>query len=327
MPVTRPRCFTNQRCATVAANTRAIDPVPSPISTPQVRTSCQLARTKMLSPEPSAISTSALLVTRRRPNRSISAAAKGAVSPKSTRFTPTASDRVPRDQPNSSWRGTISTPGAARKPAAPSRATKATPATSQAGWMRERGGATVVMRHLPGATAGETDATALDFSQASQIPPCVVEKETAVPLRSDWSQATCPIARSLDVVGDPWVVLVLREAFTGTTRFEQLRSALGCADNVLSRRLSAMVQAGLLVRAPYDAGNRTREEYLLTDAGRELLPVLHALAQWGERHRPASTGRLVRRPRRLWRADRQRRHVHGVRGAADVGHGLVAPSA
>jgi DNA-binding HxlR family transcriptional regulator len=114
-----------------------------------------------------------------------------------------------------------------------------------------------------------------------------------VPLRSDWSQATCPIARSLDVVGDPWVVLMLREAFTGATRFEQFRSALGCADNVLSRRLSAMVDEGLLVRAPYDAGNRTREEYLLTDAGRELLPVLHALAQWGERHRPASTGRLV----------------------------------
>jgi DNA-binding HxlR family transcriptional regulator len=113
-----------------------------------------------------------------------------------------------------------------------------------------------------------------------------------VPLRSDWSAATCPIARSLDVVGDPWVVLVLREALTGATRFEQFRSALGIADNVLSRRLAAMVEAGLLTRAPYDAGNRTREEYLLTDAGADLLPVLNALAQWGECHRPAATGRM-----------------------------------
>ena len=114
-----------------------------------------------------------------------------------------------------------------------------------------------------------------------------------MPLRSDWSEAACPIARSLDVVGDPWVLLVLREALTGTTRFEQFRSALGVADNVLARRLAAMVQAGLLARAPYDAGNRTREEYLLTPAGSDLFPVLHALAQWGERHRPAADGRRL----------------------------------
>ena len=113
-----------------------------------------------------------------------------------------------------------------------------------------------------------------------------------MPLRSDWSAATCPIARSLDVVGDPWVVLVLREALTGTTRFDEFRTALGIADNVLSRRLAAMVEAGLLTRSPYDAGNRTRQEYLLTDAGADLLPVLHALAQWGQRHRPAATGRM-----------------------------------
>ena len=74
---------------------------------------------------------------------------------------------------------------------------------------------------------------------------------------------------------------------------EQLRSALGVADNVLSRRLAAMVEAGLLTRAPYDAGNRTREEYLLTPAGTDLFPVLHALAQWGERHRPAADGRRL----------------------------------
>ena len=113
-----------------------------------------------------------------------------------------------------------------------------------------------------------------------------------MPLRSDWSDAQCPIARSLDVVGDPWALLVLREALTGTTRFDAFRDALGVADNVLSRRLSALVETGLLTRSPYDDGNRTRHEYLLTDAGTDLLPVVHALAQWGERHRPRPGGRL-----------------------------------
>ena len=113
-----------------------------------------------------------------------------------------------------------------------------------------------------------------------------------MPLRSDWSEATCPIARSLDVVGDPWVLLVLREALTGATRFEQFRDALGVADTVLSRRLSAMVDADLLVRTPYVDRHRTRHEYLLTGAGRDLLPVVNALAQWGERHRARPTGRL-----------------------------------
>ena len=113
-----------------------------------------------------------------------------------------------------------------------------------------------------------------------------------MPLRSDWSEAGCPIARSLDVVGDPWVLLVLREALTGATRFDQLRDALGVADNVLSRRLSSMVDGGLLVRTPYADQHRTRHEYVLTGAGRDLLPVLNALAQWGDRHRSRPTGRL-----------------------------------
>jgi DNA-binding HxlR family transcriptional regulator len=113
-----------------------------------------------------------------------------------------------------------------------------------------------------------------------------------MPLRSDWSGASCPIARSLDVVGDPWVLLVLREALTGASRFEQFGSRLGVADNVLSRRLAQMVEAGLLTRSPYRAGNRVQQHYLLTGAGRDLLPVLHALAGWGDRHRPRSTGRL-----------------------------------
>ena len=76
---------------------------------------------------------------------------------------------------------------------------------------------------------------------------------------------------------------------------DDFRAALGVADGVLSRRLAAMVDDGLMTRAPYRSGNRTREEYLLTDAGRDLLPVLHALVRWGETHRPRPTGR------RSWR--------------------------
>jgi len=108
-----------------------------------------------------------------------------------------------------------------------------------------------------------------------------------MPLRSDWSANACPIARSLEVVGDPWVLLILREAMLGARRYEQFRAALGVADNVLSRRLQGMVDAGLLRRAPYRGEQRTHHEYQLTAAGSDLLPLLHALALWGETHTPA----------------------------------------
>jgi DNA-binding HxlR family transcriptional regulator len=103
-------------------------------------------------------------------------------------------------------------------------------------------------------------------------------------LRQDWSQHPCPIARTLDVVGDPWVMLVLREALLGSTRFEQFRHNLQVADNVLSKRLTQMVEAGLLRREPYRGRQRTHEEYVITEAGADLLPVLNALARWGEAH-------------------------------------------
>jgi DNA-binding HxlR family transcriptional regulator len=110
------------------------------------------------------------------------------------------------------------------------------------------------------------------------------------PLRSDWSTSTCPIARSLDVVGDPWIMLILREAMLGSRRYEQFRSSLGAADNVLSRRLQAMVDAGLLERVPYRAPKRTHHEYRLTEAGTDLLPILHALVLWGEKHTSSPLG-------------------------------------
>ncbi|MBN6191037.1 helix-turn-helix transcriptional regulator [Aneurinibacillus sp. BA2021] len=98
-----------------------------------------------------------------------------------------------------------------------------------------------------------------------------------MPLRSDWSSATCPIARSADVLADPWVLLLLRELFSGRTRFDELRAATGAADSVLSRRLTAMHDAGLLTREDPSEG---RSGYRLTDAGLATLPILHAYARF-----------------------------------------------
>ncbi|MBN9213496.1 MAG: HxlR family transcriptional regulator [Microbacterium sp. SCN 70-200] len=103
-------------------------------------------------------------------------------------------------------------------------------------------------------------------------------------LRSDWSTEFCPIRRALDVLGDPWVLLIVRDALHGRGRFDALRENLGISEAVLSRRLGAMVEAGLLVRVPYRDGARTRHEYAVTDAAAELLPILQQLAVWGEKH-------------------------------------------
>jgi DNA-binding HxlR family transcriptional regulator len=100
-------------------------------------------------------------------------------------------------------------------------------------------------------------------------------------LRSDWSNENCPIARSLEVLGDPWVMLVLRQAFSGVRRFEQFREQLGVADNVLSKRLSTLVDAGLLRRVPYQDQRRTRHEYVLDGCRRRYLPDRHRARAMG----------------------------------------------
>lgn len=105
-----------------------------------------------------------------------------------------------------------------------------------------------------------------------------------MPLRSDWSDELCPIRRSLDVLGDPWVLLIIRDALHGRGRFEQLRENLSISDAVLSRRLSAMVEAGLLVRVEYRDGGRARHGYAASHRAADLLPVLQQLAIWGEKH-------------------------------------------
>jgi DNA-binding HxlR family transcriptional regulator len=95
------------------------------------------------------------------------------------------------------------------------------------------------------------------------------------------------MARGLDILGDPWGMLVLREVFFGNGRFDAIKARLGAADSVLTRRLAALVDAGLLTRRPYDDGGRTRHEYVLTAKGADALPVLNAVVLWAEKHLPA----------------------------------------
>jgi DNA-binding HxlR family transcriptional regulator len=98
----------------------------------------------------------------------------------------------------------------------------------------------------------------------------------------------CPIARSLAVLGEKWTLLVVREALWGRTRFAEFRANLGIAPDVLADRLQTLVDGGILQRRAYrEEGQREREEYVLTDAGRDLLPALAALGNWGNQHRPS----------------------------------------
>ncbi|WP_427016005.1 winged helix-turn-helix transcriptional regulator [Pseudarthrobacter sp. P1] len=108
-------------------------------------------------------------------------------------------------------------------------------------------------------------------------------------LRSDWSNRPCPIARGIDMVGDPWVLLVLRELVAGVRRFDEIRENLEVADNILSNRLAYMVEAGLAVKVPYSEGKRPRHEYLPTQAAVDALPILHAYALWAEKHTPTTS--------------------------------------
>lgn len=114
-----------------------------------------------------------------------------------------------------------------------------------------------------------------------------------MPLRSDWSAEACPVRRSLDVVGDPWVLLIVRDVLHGNGRFDGLRDNLGISEAVLSRRLRSMVEAGLLSTVAYTSGGRRR--YVATAAGADLLPLLQQLALWAEKHTttPAGGGHMV----------------------------------
>ena len=101
--------------------------------------------------------------------------------------------------------------------------------------------------------------------------------------RKSFGAMECPVARSLERVGEWWSILILRDAIYGSTRFDQFQKGLAIAPNMLTRRLTALVDAGLLERRRYSE-HPPRDEYLLTAAGRDFLPVLFAFGAWGGRH-------------------------------------------
>ena len=115
-----------------------------------------------------------------------------------------------------------------------------------------------------------------------------------MPLRTNWSEDNCPIARAANVFGDPWSLLVLREVFLGNRRFEGIKKSLNVADNILSERLRRLIEAGVLVAQPYSSGARPRNEYHLTAAGTDALPVLHALTAWAQSHTESPSGKPLR---------------------------------
>ena len=91
----------------------------------------------------------------------------------------------------------------------------------------------------------------------------------------------CSVAQSLEVIGEWWTLLILRDAFLGVTRFDDFASRLGIARNILTARLDTLVEHDVLTRVPYDEA-RGRYDYRLTDKGRALLPVMTAIRQWGD---------------------------------------------
>jgi DNA-binding HxlR family transcriptional regulator len=102
----------------------------------------------------------------------------------------------------------------------------------------------------------------------------------------------CSLAQTLNVIGERWTLLILRDAFFGATRFSQFERSLGIAKNILSSRLSSLVEEGIMERRV--SGEDGRAEYLLTEQGKALQPILLSMTHWGDAYRPHPDGeRLV----------------------------------
>jgi len=99
--------------------------------------------------------------------------------------------------------------------------------------------------------------------------------------RTSFEKAECPVARSLDALGDWWSLLIIRDAHLGLRRFSEFQKNLGCAKNILTVRLRALVERGILKTVPASDGS-AYQEYVLTPKGRGVFPVLVALRQWSE---------------------------------------------
>lgn len=112
--------------------------------------------------------------------------------------------------------------------------------------------------------------------------------------RDRWEASRCSIGKAMEIVGTRSAMLLLREAYYGTTRFDDFAKRVGITEAVASARLKELTAAGLLRKEPYrEPGQRTRHEYALTEMGRDLLPAVLALMQWGDKHLQDDGGPLA----------------------------------
>jgi DNA-binding HxlR family transcriptional regulator len=119
-------------------------------------------------------------------------------------------------------------------------------------------------------------------------------------LNRDYEGQNCSIARALEVVGERWTLLIVRDAFAGLRRFEEFQASLGIARNVLTERLTRLVEEGILERVEYNE-RPERYEYRLTPKGRDLNVSLTGLMQWGDKYLSEKPPKVLRR-----RADKKR---------------------
>jgi DNA-binding HxlR family transcriptional regulator len=110
---------------------------------------------------------------------------------------------------------------------------------------------------------------------------------------ADFADQPCNVARPIAMLGEGWTLLVLRQAFMGTRRFDDFQRALGISRSLLTERLRKLVEAGILRREPYRDAGRTREQYRLTEKGLDLYPVLMALRVWSDKYEAPPEGPIA----------------------------------
>ncbi len=114
------------------------------------------------------------------------------------------------------------------------------------------------------------------------------------PWALDYDTANCTIAAALQIIGEKWAFFVLREAFNGVRRFDDMQRRTGAPRQILSSRLARLVDEGLLRKVPYqERGQRSRAEYRLTEKGVDLFPLMAALLEWGDKHAAGPDGPAV----------------------------------
>ncbi|MFJ5035057.1 winged helix-turn-helix transcriptional regulator [Streptomyces sp. NPDC088560] len=116
-------------------------------------------------------------------------------------------------------------------------------------------------------------------------------QDAGMDTRLDRDMSNCSIARTLEVVGEKWTILILREVWYGSSRFGEFERVLGCPRNLLAARLRMLVEEGILATETYkEPGSRSRPKYVITPKGMDLVPAVMGLLQWGDRYRADPEG-------------------------------------